>query len=120
MQVGTSSHSPLSRGTDYAFISLKFSDDHRWLVPALTAWVHPSSSSHDVFQSGAAQVSTFRHPPTYVGEGFEVSLLTGQERIRDEVRDDSSKQDRKAANLPFECLVAPVRSKSPAAKVFLT
>jgi hypothetical protein len=88
VQVGTSCHSAVSSGTDYAFIS-KTLEDCRRQISALTAWIHLVGEPHDLSKSRNTPVFSSRHTFTDICEELEVLLLTGLKRILPEVRNDS-------------------------------
>ena len=99
--------------------SLQRLDDPCRCIPTRTAWVHLPCQSHDSLQSGSREMFAPFHSPTDVGKQLEVSLLTGEQWIRLEMRDDSGDQDGEASALPLQSLVAPVWSESAATEVFL-
>ena len=94
-------------------------DNPRRIVPTLTAWVHLRCQSYDLPQTGSSQVFTSRHSQANACEQLEILTLSGKQWICFEVGNDSSNKNRKTACLPFECLVAPIRSSRPAAEVLL-
>ena len=94
-------------------------DNPRWNVPALTARVHVRNLSYDFRQSGSSQVFIPRHSHTNTCEQLEILTLSRKEGIHLEVRNDSIDKDGKTTNLPFECLVAPIRSNRAAPEVLL-
>jgi hypothetical protein len=80
--------SAVSSGADYAFTSRESSDDLFWHIPALPARIHGASESHDLSQTRPEAMLTPSHPFADVCKLLEVSLLSGADRIRTEVRDD--------------------------------
>jgi hypothetical protein len=65
-------------------------DNPRWLVPSLTAWVHLCCQLYDFRQSRSNQVFTPDHSHANTCEQLEVLMLSREQRIRLEVRNDAS------------------------------
>jgi hypothetical protein len=86
------------------------------MAPALTAWVHPSCQPYDPLQSGSFEMFAVRHWMANLSEQLKVLLLPGKQSVRLEVGDDLLEEDREAANLPLQRLVASVRPDGPLPK----
>ena len=84
-------------------------EDHRCGITPLTTGVHATCESYDLRQSSSSTVLTLGHSPADGGERLKVPLLTGQERISLEVRNDDRAEEREASHLPLQCSIAPVR-----------
>ena len=117
VQVGTSSFSPVPRGTDYAFISSKSLENRFRRVPTSSAWVHPAGQSHDLGETGYVQMFATNHSSANTREEFEVVPLPRSQWVPPEVRDDASHEAGEASNLPLQRLVASIRPNGPAPKV---
>jgi hypothetical protein len=89
------------------------------MVPTCTTWVHPFNQSYDHLQSGSFKVFAICHSSAYFSKQLEVLLLSGQQRVRRKMRDDSRKQDAEASHLPFQRLVASVWPNGSGAEVLL-
>jgi hypothetical protein len=94
-------------------------DNPRWIVPTLTAWVHPDSKLHDLAQAGNVTVLSSCHAFTDNCEQLEVALLAGLQRVRMKVRDDGRQDGGETPHLPLERPVASVRPKTAAPEVLV-
>ena len=119
MQVGTSRNSSVSGGADYPFTLAQFGEYFLWLIAPSAARVHFRGELDDLDQALVISMRSCRHQATGPRELFEVKSLTGQQRVRIEVRNHAPDEILETTCFPLQRPIAAIWSDASAPEVRL-